>query len=115
MSEVRHSAVAGLSPEAGVKGFVHFAASGVATIFVVWLQVVLRVAADEFLVGGKGNVAFQDPGALPGGSEVRFQPCVRELQRRAAMPDREQSRLTGLPCKPEASGFSGPSFILSIR
>ena len=60
------------------------------------VQVVLRVAADELLVGGEADVAFQHARAHRGGGEVRFDRVFGEHQGRAAVADRERGDLGGL-------------------
>jgi len=56
------------------------------------VQVVLRVAADQFLVLGEGYVAFDDAGAHARGGFVGFLRVLGELHRRAAVADREIAR-----------------------
>jgi hypothetical protein len=48
--------------------------------------------ADEAAILGEGDVAFDDAGAHPGSGQNAFPRVFRELQRRAAVGDRE---LTG--------------------
>jgi hypothetical protein len=115
MSEVRHSAEA-----------LPFARGGEA-LGAFWgqvggqnvgggVQIVLRVAADQFLVLREGHVAFDDAGAHRRGGHVGFPRVLGKLQRRAAVADGEQ-RLSTPACRHRraASSLSAPSAILSIR
>ena len=53
------------------------------------MQIVLRVTADQFVIGGKGHVAFQNACTLTGGGNVGLYGMLGEHQRRAAVPDGE--------------------------
>ena len=53
------------------------------------VQIVLRVPADELLVLGEGHVALDDAGAHARGGVVRLLGVLGELQRGAAVADRE--------------------------
>ena len=55
------------------------------------MQVVLRVAADQFLVLGKGHVTFENASPHTGGGAVGFNGVFGELHRCAPMADRECS------------------------
>ena len=53
------------------------------------VQVVLRVAADQLMIGGKGHVAFQNACAHARGGDVGLHGVLRKHQRRATVADGE--------------------------
>ena len=56
------------------------------------MQVVLRVTADQLVIGGEGHVAFQDAGTHAGGGDIGFYGMFGKHHRRAPVADGEQRR-----------------------
>jgi hypothetical protein len=106
MSLVRHSAAAGVSrlpapsKVAGVKGLRALGGQRRGQDVGGGVQVVLRVAADQFLVLREGHVALQHTGAHARGGHVALARVFRELQ--AARPGgRSRRPWSGTPaCRP---------------
>ena len=59
------------------------------------VQVVLAVPADQLQVAGEGDIAFEDARAHPRRRQVRSAAVFGELQRRAAMADRQPAAAVG--------------------